>query len=171
MNIPEITMDALIEKYDTILFDAYGVLVHSSGALPGARSLIKRLNQTGKQYYILTNDASKLPNTASECYRGFGLEIGKERIVSSGGLIKAYFAAHDLIGQDCLVLGPPDSVAFVKRAGGNIVSSRDDFTVLIIADDAGFPFMETVDTVFTNLCRLVDEDKAVHLVLPNPDLI
>ena len=31
-SIPEITMEALITRYEVLLFDAYGVLVHSSGA-------------------------------------------------------------------------------------------------------------------------------------------
>ena len=56
-RIPKITMETLIERYDILLFDAYGVLVHSTGALPGAIELIDRLNQIGKTYYILTNDA------------------------------------------------------------------------------------------------------------------
>lgn len=171
MNIPKIAIDTLIEKYEALLFDAYGVLVHSTGALPGARTLITKLNRTGKPYYILTNDASKLPNTAADHFQGFGLDIDKERIVSSGGLIKTYFATHHLAGQDCIVLGPQDSIEFVKMAGGNVVAPASEFAVLVIADEAGFPFLETVDKVLTTLCRLLDTGSKVHLVLPNPDLI
>ena len=35
-TVPTITIDALLDRYDAILFDAYGVLVHGSGPLPGA---------------------------------------------------------------------------------------------------------------------------------------
>ncbi len=61
VSIPEICMSALLERYKVLLLDAYGVLVHSTGALPGAAELIDRLNCTGKPYYILTNDASRHP--------------------------------------------------------------------------------------------------------------
>lgn len=69
-TIPEITLEAVINRYDVLLLDAYGVLVHSSGALPGAAEFIERLNQLGRSYYVLTNDASKLPMTAATRYRG-----------------------------------------------------------------------------------------------------
>lgn len=72
-GVPEITTEALIERYDVLLFDAYGVLVHGAGALPGAVALIQRLNRIGHPYYLLANDASRLPETAAKRYRGFGL--------------------------------------------------------------------------------------------------
>src|SRR5262245_46231642 len=47
-TIPDVTVEELIARYDTLLFDAYGVLVHRAGALPGAASVIDRLNRSGK---------------------------------------------------------------------------------------------------------------------------
>jgi len=43
--------------------------------------------------------------------------------------------------------------------------------VLVIADEFGYPFLETVDQALSGLFRAVDRGHAVHLVLPNPDLI
>ena len=51
-SIPEITIEALIQRYEVLLLDAFGVLVHSSGTLAGAVELIARLNQTAASYYI-----------------------------------------------------------------------------------------------------------------------
>ena len=64
-EIQKITIDELIKRYSVLLLDAYGVLVHSSGGLEGAGELITKLNQKGTSYFILTNDASKLPLTTS----------------------------------------------------------------------------------------------------------
>ena len=61
MDVREVTIDELVERYSVLLFDAFGVLSHSVGALPGAVELIDRLNRVGKPYYVLTNDASALP--------------------------------------------------------------------------------------------------------------
>jgi ribonucleotide monophosphatase NagD (HAD superfamily) len=54
-------IDHLLERYELILLDAYGVLLDKRGALPGARELISRLNSEQRPYYLLTNSASRLP--------------------------------------------------------------------------------------------------------------
>jgi HAD superfamily hydrolase (TIGR01450 family) len=161
----------LLCHYEVLLFDAYGVLVHSAGALPGAAELVARLNHAGKPYYILTNDASKLPTTAAARYQGYGLAIDAERIITSGLLLERHFDAHHLSGSRCVVLGTEDSREYVRRAGGAIVDPRESFDVLVVADEFGYPFLETVDQALSGLFRAIDRGHAVHLLLPNPDLI
>jgi HAD superfamily hydrolase (TIGR01450 family) len=169
--IPRISIGALIERYDLLLFDAYGVLVHASGALPGAREIIARLKDAAKPFAVLTNDASKLPKTAARRYEGFGLDIGAERILSSGLLLREFFERHQLHGSRCAVLGTTDSERFVELAGGTVVPANTDFDVLVAADENGFNFVETVDAALTSLFRSIDQGRTVQLVLPNPDLI
>ena len=48
---------------------------------------------------------------------------------------------------------------------------REQFDVLVIGDEAGFPFLETVDSALSSLFRRLDNGDHVRLVLPNPDLI
>jgi HAD superfamily hydrolase (TIGR01450 family) len=170
-KLQEITIDEVVYRYTVLLLDAYGVLVHTSGAIPGATELINELNSSKKQYYVLTNDASKLPTTAAERYQGYGLALEPERIISSGTLLKNYFATNNLIGSRCVVLGPEDSVRYVELAGGRIVSFNDVFDVLVIGDETGFPFLETMDVILSSLFYKIDHKEDVHLILPNPDLI
>ncbi|MGE3536036.1 MAG: HAD-IIA family hydrolase [Candidatus Tectimicrobiota bacterium] len=170
-NIPESTIDELLARYEVLLFDAYGVLVTSAGPLPGAPELITHLNRLAKPYYMLTNDASKLPETAARRYQSYGLPLSAERIITSGDLLPAYFASHQLSGARCVVLGPEDSAQFVVQAGGQVVPPSEPFEVLIIGDESGFPFLETVDAALSTLCRLLDRQQPVHLLLPNPDII
>jgi HAD superfamily hydrolase (TIGR01450 family) len=170
-RVDNISIDSLLASYTVLLIDAYGVLVHTSGALPGAARLIERLNRTPKPYYILTNDASKLPATSAELFQRFGLAIPADRIITSGSLLADYFARHRLEGSSCVVLGPEDSARYVELAGGKVVAAPDPFEVLVIGDESGYPFLETIDTVLSGLFRMVDSGADVHLVLPNPDLI
>jgi HAD superfamily hydrolase (TIGR01450 family) len=170
-KLQEITVERLIDRYEVLLLDAYGVLVHSSGTLAGAAELITKLNRAAKPYYILTNDASRLPATAAARFQSMGLAIEADRIITSGALLKGYFAENRLTYSRCVVLGPEDSVRYVESAGGVVVSPEEAFDVLVIGDESGFPFLETVDTVLTGLIRKLDHGENVHLVLPNPDLI
>jgi HAD superfamily hydrolase (TIGR01450 family) len=169
--LQEITVDQLIERYAVLLLDAYGVLVHTSGALDGAAELIAELNRIEKPYYILTNDASRLPETSAARFQRYGLGIEPDRIISSGQLIEGYFRTHQLEGARCVVLGPADSVRFVEMAGGRVVSPDQDFDVLVICDEGGFRFLETIDTVLSALFQKFSRREEIHLVLPNPDLI
>lgn len=165
------TIDELIERYSVLLLDAYGVLVGTEGALPGAGALIARLNRAGKPYYLLTNDASKLPETASRRYRGFGLDIEPGRIISAGALLPACFAAHGLAGSRCAVLGTQDSLRFVERAGGVPVPLGEDFDTLVVCDENGFPFLDGIDRTLSALYARIDRGAGVRLILPNPDLV
>ena len=170
-DLRQITIDELMERYAVLLLDAYGVLVHSTGILAGAAGLIEKLEQASKPYYIVTNDASRLPATAAARFQGLGLPIEAGRIITSGALLEGYFDRHRLAGSRCAVLGPRDSERYVELAGGGVVEPSEVFDVLIVADESGFPFLETVDTVLTGLIRRFDRGEHVHLLLPNPDLI
>ena len=171
MDVREVTIDELVERYAVLLFDAFGVLSYSVGALPGAAALIDRLNRIGKPYYVLTNDASALPERRAARYRSEGLNVDAARIITSGGLLTGYFAANDLRGSNCAVLGTADSAEFVRRAGGIVVDAADEFDVLVVGDQDGFPFVDGVNAALTTLFRVLDGGDAPRLVLPNPDLV
>ena len=169
--IPEISIDELIERYTVLLLDIYGVLADATGALPGAIALIDKLNRSNKPYYLLTNDASKLPATAARRYRSFGLAIAENCIISAGSLLTGHFRRHGLTGKDCIVLGPEDSRRHVELAGGVVVTPKDHFEVLVIGDQSGFPFLQTMDDVLSAIFARLDQGERVSLILPNPDLI
>jgi glycerol-1-phosphatase len=172
-TIPIPTLDAveLIERFEVLLLDAYGVLVHHGGALPGAPELIATLNAQGKRYFILTNDASRSNQTSAARFAEMGLAIEAEQIISSVGLLARHFARHDLGGRPCVVLGPEDSHQLVRAAGGELVSPGHDAEVLVVCGEVGYDFVETVDRVLSALFVRLDAGQALTLVLPNPDLV
>ncbi len=169
--MPTIEMEVLISRYAVLLLDAYGVLVTEAGGLPSAAELIQELNRRQKPYYILTNDASKQPLTASKRFHSYGLAIELQRVITSGSLLAGYFKEKHLAGARCAVLGPEDCAKYVTDAGGKIVPPAAGFDALVIGNESGYPFVETVDTVITELFHKVDRREPVHLILPNPDLI
>jgi HAD superfamily hydrolase (TIGR01450 family) len=170
-TIPSVTIEDLIDRYDALLLDAYGVLVNKEGALPGAVELIAMLNGLGKPYYLVSNTAAHLPEHAAARYRSFGLDLAPELLLTAGLLIKPYFAAQGYQGLRCAVLGPEDSFRYVEGAGARPVSPFEDFDLVLIGDQVGFPFLEGVDAVLSRLIEKLDGGAVVPLVLPNPDLI
>ena len=170
-RIPAVTTDELIARYDALLLDAYGVLVNKEGALPGAKELISKLNWLGKPYYLVSNTAGHLPENAAARYKAFGLDIAPERILTAGLLIKPYFEDQGYQGLRCAVLGPEDSFHYVEDAGAQPTTPFEDFDLVLIGDQLGFPFLDGVDAVLSRLIAKLDRGETVPLILPNPDLI
>ena len=155
-SIKETTMQELVERYPVILFDSFGVLASSNAVLPGAVELIAELNLTGKTYFVLTNDASALPESRSLNYAKLNLTIQPDQIITSGGLLSRYFAEENLQGLRCVVLGPEDSIRYVEEAGGEVVRVGDSFDAVVIGDQAGFPFLKIgIDPVVIILAIVV----------------
>lgn len=170
---PSMTVREIIEGYDTLLIDAYGVLVHSSGCLEGAERFIGELHRRDKPYFIVTNDASRLPSTLARSLEERGLAIEEERLITSGSLLTDHFRQKGLEGARCLVLGPQDSKSYVELARGEVVALDDGgpVDVIVVADDAGFPYLEGVEKALNLMIQAHEGGQNLELILPNPDLI
>ncbi len=172
-DTPTISMSEILDRYEAIFFDAYGVLVHDDGPIPGADALIEHLESYDRPYYILTNDASRSPQECSERYAGYGIPIPVERVISSGSLIGEHFSDHGLTNPRALVLGGPSAVSFVESLGATIVapSPQAEFDVVIPCGAKGYSFIDSLDDTLSALYRRLDRGDTVHLLLPNPDVI
>ena len=164
------TVAALLRQYDGFLLDAYGVLVHGGGQLPGAAAFLRQLDAAGKPWLIVTNDASKTPANAAERYQAWGLPVAADRIVSSGSLLPEWLAHNGLRGVPTCLLGPASARAF---AGGNPLVAPGDRTwqVLALCDEAGFDFLAAMDAALSTAIHRLDRGLPVAIVAPNPDLI
>lgn len=170
-----LSFDELLERFDAVLLDAYGVLVDADGALPRAASMIEALEARQKRWFVVTNDASRSPETCSRRFNRFGLPISPERVISSGMLLRGFFAERDLIGAGTVVLGPRDTHDYVRDAGGRIIhfptEEHEDVRVVVIGDEAGFPLLDALDSMLGLVLRRVDRGAPIDIVVPNPDLI
>ena len=52
------TFRSVIDRYQVIFFDAFGVLKSYNGLIPGIIETFEFLESTNREYYIITNDAS-----------------------------------------------------------------------------------------------------------------
>lgn len=169
----ETTITTLLDRYDGILLDAYGVLVDGRGALPAAAPLFAELARRAKPFAIVTNDASRSGATYERRFAGYGIAIPPERFVTSGSLLPAYFRERGLAGARTLVLGTNDSADFVRAGGGEPVEVRPGIEIdaVAICDDSGTPFLDGIEVALSAIVRAVDAGRRPALVVPNPDLV
>ncbi|MFO0677249.1 MAG: HAD hydrolase-like protein [Polyangiaceae bacterium] len=166
-------VEAIVERHAAVLLDAYGVLVDGDGPLPGAREFLEYLHARSTPFLIVTNDASRSHRTMETRFRGLGLPVSEEAIVSSGSLVAPWIRDASLGGARCVVLGTEDSKGMVREGGGVVVppDAREDLDALFVCDESGFPFLDTLDTLVSQLFRAFERGRRPRLVLPNPDLL
>lgn len=157
--------------YKIIFFDAFGVLKNSEGILPGIETTFDWLRENGKNYYVLTNDASRGPHELAESYHKQGLyAITAERIISSGMLAREYL---DLKVHNGTVayLGTEKSAHYLETTGLKTlpisqVDLKDvaDINALVLLDDEGFDW-NTDLTKTVNLLR----KRNIPVIVANTD--
>lgn len=135
----------IIDKYNVIFFDAFGVLKNYQGLVPGIHDTFEYLKQQRKEFYIVTNDASRSPKQLAASYHRMGLHaITPESIISSGMLTKEYL---DLKVQDGIVayLGTENSAHYIESLGLHTIpvsqvddSNIDKVNAIAFLDDEGF---------------------------------
>ncbi|MCJ8209640.1 TIGR01459 family HAD-type hydrolase [Mucilaginibacter sp. RS28] len=157
--IQTVDFKAVIDKYQTIFFDSYGVIKNHNGKVPGVDATFEYLEQTGKQFYVLTNDASRSPIQLAQSFQKIGLsQITADKIISSGMLAKDYL---DLKVNDGTVayLGTPDSAHYIDSSGLHTMpvsmiteENIDQVNALVFLDDEGFDWFEDLNKA-VNLIR------------------
>lgn len=167
-------MDALLERYQGFLFDAFGVLVRGDGALPGAIALIAHLNKQNIPYAVVTNDATRGIQTSVDRFERLGMAIARERIITSGSLISRAVRDKDLQGARAIVLGPDDTQDYAREAGLELIEPDATDThveVLIVGDYPQQDTLKVLEDATSSLLRAFDAGHTPTLLLPNPDLI
>ncbi|MFD2163249.1 HAD-IIA family hydrolase [Paradesertivirga mongoliensis] len=150
---------SIIDKYEVVFFDAFGVLKNYKGLLPGIENTFSYIESQKKEYYIVTNDASRSPAQLADSYHRLGLKaVSSERIVSSGMLAKEYL---DLKVHDGIVayLGTENSAHYIDSSGLHTLpvsaineSNIEKVNALVFLDDEGFDWFRDLNLV-VNLLR------------------
>jgi HAD superfamily hydrolase (TIGR01450 family) len=162
---------SIIDKYEVIFFDAFGVLKNYKGLLPGIESTFSYIESQNKEYYIVTNDASRSPAQLAESYHRMGLTaVTHDRIISSGMLAKEYL---DLKVDDGIVayLGTENSAHYIDSSGLHTLpisainsTNIEKVNALVFLDDEGFDWAADLNNV-VNLLR----KRTIPAIVANTD--
>ena len=161
----------IVDQYNTIFFDAFGVIKNHKGLIPGIHETFKYLDEKGINYYILTNDASRGPRELSNSYQERGLpHITKDKIISSGMLAREYLKLKVKSGT-VAYLGTKQSAHYIETVGLKTISIQDldlenaqDISALVFLDDEGFNWYEDINKT-VNLLR----NNNIPVIVSNTD--
>jgi HAD superfamily hydrolase (TIGR01450 family) len=162
---------SLLASYKVIFFDSYGVIRNYNGLIPGIRQTFEWLHEENKEYYIITNDASRSPELLIESFHKAGLDIiSADRIISSGMLAKEFLDLKVKTGT-VAYLGTENSAHYIEHPGLEIIPIQevnekniDKITALVLLDDEGFDWMDGLNKC-VNLLRL----RSIPAIVANPD--
>ncbi|MCZ8375396.1 MAG: TIGR01459 family HAD-type hydrolase [Beijerinckiaceae bacterium] len=85
-------LSGMMDRYDAIISDVWGVLHNGVSATPGAGEALKAARESGKAVVLLTN-APRPPDSIRRQLTGFGVIDGiSDAIVSSGGVTRDLLA-------------------------------------------------------------------------------
>jgi HAD superfamily hydrolase (TIGR01450 family) len=162
---------SVLEGYKIIFFDAYGVIKNYNGLVPGIEKTFAWLAEQQKEYYIITNDASRSPELLASSYHKAGLDFIKpDCIISSGMLAKEFL---DLKVKEGIVayLGTENSAHYIEHPGLQALplcelSEKDmaNVNALVLLDDEGFDWFDGLNKAVNLLRR-----RAIPAILANAD--
>jgi len=156
----------LLTRYRAVFFDAYGVLKTDAGWIEGAPEVLARVGRDGPPAWVVSNDASRVPEVLAATYDGL---VRPEQLVTSGGLAAAWLR-RERPGARVGYLGPPTCAGFLDAAGGPVrpFAELDDpgwAEVVAVMDEAGFDWPRELNRI-VNLAR---DRPGTALLAPNPD--
>ena len=160
------------QRYQVFFFDAFGVLKNAQGLIPNIQDTFAYLKEQQKQFYILTNDASRSPQQLAESYWRMGLvDISPDNIISSGMLAREYLELKVNHGT-VAYLGTEDSAHYIETADlktlsiKNLTSSNmTDITALVMLDDEGFDWNNDLNKAINLLRR-----RNIPVIVANTDI-
>ncbi len=109
--------------------DMDGVLVHGRQPIPGAEQFIKRLQDAGTEFIVLTNNPLYTPRDLAHRLKTSGLDIPPERIFTSA-MATARFLKSQKPEGTAYVIGESGLTEAIHEAGYIITDMDPDYVVL-----------------------------------------
>lgn len=162
---------SVVAKYDVVFFDAFGVLKTHDTLIPGIEKTFAYLREKKKDFYVITNDASRSPVELAASYHRLGLtDIVPECIISSGMLAREYLGLKISKGT-VAYLGTEKSAHYIETLGLKtlpisqlVLETMAEVNALVMLDDEGFDWNTDLSKTVNLLRR-----RNIPVVVANTD--
>ncbi|MBN1260802.1 MAG: HAD family hydrolase [Anaerolineae bacterium] len=149
----------MIKTSKHIITDMDGVLVKGHVMIPGADRFIERLQASGREYLVLTNNPLYTPRDLAHRFKILGLDIPTERIFTSA-MATARFLQSQRPEGTAFVVGESGLTEAVHSVGYVITEIDPDYVVLGETNSYNFPQI-------TKAIRLIAA--GARFIATNPD--
>ena len=149
--IPTVNQDKdnLLPQIKCFALDMDGTVYLGEQWIDGAMDFLHRIEETGRSYVFLTNNSSKNAAVYVEKLHRMGLDVGVDKIVTSGQATIHYLQNH-FAGAKVFLLGNPMLYEEFMQAG--IILEEEHPDVVVTAFDT------TLD--YQKMCRVCDHVRA-----------
>jgi NagD protein len=114
---------------ETYLMDMDGVLVHEERLIPGADQFIKRLQETGHRFLLLTNNSIYTPRDLAARLTATGLQVPEQAIWTSA-LATARFLDTQRPQGTAYVIGEAGLTTALHQVGYVLTDREPDYVVV-----------------------------------------
>lgn len=149
-----------MESVKNFITDMDGVLIKGKDVIPGAERFIARLEELGREYLVLTNNALYTPRDLSHRLHNIGLEIPSRRIFTSA-MATASFLHSQRPNGTAFVIGESGLTQAVHDTGYVITDIDPDYVVL--GETEGYNY-----EIITKAIRLIEA--GARFIATNPDV-
>jgi NagD protein len=118
-----------MEEMQNYLLDMDGVIVHGNALIPGAAEFIRRLQDQGMPYLILTNNSLYTPRDLQVRLSSMGLNVPSEAIFTSA-LATAQFLHSQHPGGRAYVVGEAGLTTALHDIGYVLIDWKPEYVVL-----------------------------------------
>ena len=148
-----------LKKVQVFVLDMDGTIYLGNHLFPFTQGFLRRVKETGRDFYFFTNNSSKNREAYLEKLTGMGIEISPEKMLISNGVILEWLKTHHP-GASCYVVGTPSLLEDFRKSG--FVPDDPNADVVILGFDTTLTYEKLVTA-----CDLVRAGKPVYGV--NPD--
>lgn len=143
-----------------LLFDMDGVLYRGSRVLPGAREMLRWLDEAGVPFALVTNNSTRNPHQYARLLETMGMRVPQRRIVTTSVATAAYLKEILPAGARVLVIGEPP---FRRAVGGaGFIRAWEDVAAVVVGLDRKITYRK-LTAATTALVR------GVPFIAANPD--
>lgn len=160
-NIPPVNRDEkhILEDIRCFALDMDGTIYLGEQWIEGAKEFLVKIEESGRSYFFLTNNSSKNASVYVEKLHRMGLDVGEEKLITSGQATIYYLQRH-FPGKKVFLLGNPLLQEEFRQAGIVLEEKRPD--VVVTAFDTSLDYAK--------MCQVCDHVRAgLPYIATHPD--
>lgn len=151
LQIPQVNQDQnhILSEVKCFALDMDGTIYLGRQWIQGAMEFLHRIEETGRRYVFVTNNSSKNAAVYVDKLRCMGLEIGEDKIVTSGQAT-IYYLQKNFPGAKVFLLGNPLLREEFMKSGIQLEDEHPD--VVVTAFDTSLDYRK--------MCKVCDYVRA-----------